>query len=548
MKLAGYCGLFILVDHAHGTGVNIKLWPLPRSFPVAPDAPSCIISEYFRYEVSADTPSSIHTENLNLAVNYRNNQLGAVLGFKRNSHTTHNVADLSPDSNTCSPNTCTLHVDSAISGISNDVSTESYSINFDGSRHCSITCKTVYGCMHGMVTFTQLIDPTLQYRIPRSFTLADQPAHAHRGILIDTSRHFLSEKVILEHLELMAEVKMNVLHWHIVDDHSFPLKMEGFEEMSQEGAYSPKAVYTEECIRRVSDYAGMLGIRVVPEVDMPGHTSSWFKSHPELVGISDGAIDPTRDDNYVFIQNFLARLKTVFSAGNRVSNEPLVVHLGADETWKAWDTEAIRKWMKEHHIADKSGLLTYWVKKIHAIAKALEIHVILWEDFIADLTPENLKEVSGSITWQFWMSKDIVKINSMTDGPNPLITKPILYSSAYYLDSLGQTWDEFYTFPLPRHLLGGEACMWGEWVDDTNVISRTWPRAAALAERLWIGGEAGGTPGTAVMRLAKWRCRMVEFFGHNRVEPVGPPKVDNPETPWMWHTDKNQWWCAESDL
>lgn len=121
-----------------------------------------------------------------------------------------------------------------------------------------------------------------QLKIKRQI-IEDKPRLPHRGLLLDTSRHFLPVKDILLTLDAMSYNKLNVFHWHIVDDNSFPFESAIFPELSSKGAYHPSMIYKRSDIEEIINFARLRGIRVIPEFDTPGHTESWGQGYPELL-------------------------------------------------------------------------------------------------------------------------------------------------------------------------------------------------------------------------------------------------------------------------
>lgn len=161
---------------------------------------------------------------------------------------------------------------------------ESYTLEIpeDGSD-IVITAVNAFGAMHGLETLSQLIEfdfDSLTYVIRNApWVINDAPRFPHRGILMDTSRHYESLPSIKRLIDSMTYAKLNVLHWHLTDSQSNPTQSEAFPKW-WEGSYTPMERYSIMDLEEIVEYARMRGIRVVPELDVPGHEASWCKGYP----------------------------------------------------------------------------------------------------------------------------------------------------------------------------------------------------------------------------------------------------------------------------
>lgn len=155
---------------------------------------------------------------------------------------------------------------------------ESYTLDITAdSSSIEITAKTIWGALHAFTTLQQIIIYSNSgFVIEQPVTIKDAPLYPYRGIMIDSGRNFLSLKKITEQIDGMALSKLNVLHWHLDDAQSWPIEMSTYPEMTKD-AYSAREIYTHSDIRSVIAYARARGVRVIPEVDMPGHASSGWK-------------------------------------------------------------------------------------------------------------------------------------------------------------------------------------------------------------------------------------------------------------------------------
>ncbi|NXQ68967.1 HEXB hexosaminidase, partial [Quiscalus mexicanus] len=373
----------------------------------------------------------------------------------------------------------------------------------------------VWGALRGLETFSQLVhEDDYGSVLVNESEINDFPRFAHRGVLLDTSRHYLPLKSILTNLDAMAFNKFNVLHWHIVDDQSFPYQSIYFPELSDKGAYSSNLIYTPTDVRVVIEYARLRGIRVIPEFDTPGHTQSWGKGQKDLLTPcynggqptgSFGPVNPVWNTTYDFMTKFFKEISSVFPDE--------FIHLGGDEVdFSCWKSNPeVKEFMKKQGFGiDYAKLESYYVQNILDIVSSYNKGQMVWQevfDHKAQLKPDTVVQV--------WMANNYARELSRVTGAG----FTAVLSAPWYLDyiSYGQDWKKYYSveplnFPgseeQKKLLIGGEACLWGEFVDATNLTPRLWPRASAVGERLWSSSNVTNLQ-DAYKRLTNHRCRML---------------------------------------
>ncbi|KAH0713897.1 hypothetical protein KY289_009856 [Solanum tuberosum] len=368
-----------------------------------------------------------------------------------------------------------------------------------------LTAKTVYGALHGFQTFSQACHFNLTTRsievhqVP--WTIVDRPRFSYRGLLIDTSRHYLPLPVILKVIDSMAYAKLNVLHWHIVDTQSFPLEIPSFPKLWN-GAYSSSERYTVADASEIVRYAGRCGINVLAELDVPGHAKSWGIGYPSLWPSKNcqEPLDVSSDFTFKLIDGILSDFSKIFKYK--------FVHLGGDEVdTSCWTlTPRISKWLKQHRLNGTSAY-EYFVLRAQKIALSHGYEIINWEETFNNFG----NKLSPKTIVHNWLGGGVAQ-QVTAAGLRCIVSN----QDKWYLDHIDTTWQDFYSNePLTnitkpeqqRLVIGGEVCMWGEHIDGSNIETTIWPRAAAAAERLWTAYDnIAKNPEQAARRLAYFRC------------------------------------------
>lgn len=361
---------------------------------------------------------------------------------------------------------------------------ESYNLTID-EKIITIKSSTTYGAMHALSTLIQLVETDGNNYFFPCVTIKDRPRFAWRGLLIDVSRHFEPVDVIKRNLDAMAAVKLNVMHWHLTDDHGFRIECKALPKLHQLG--SDGDYYTHEQIKDIVEYAEKRGIRVVPEFDMPGHATSWLVGYPEFAsapgpysiernwGIFNPTFDPTNEKMYEFLETFFKEMASLFP--------DRYWHIGGDENnGKQWDTNSkIQEFMKKNNLKSNHELQNYFNIRVDKILSKLNKTMVGWyTDEMPDLTKDYIV--------QAWKGRTSL-YQTAEKGYRSLL------SHGFYIDLVQSTEYHYLNDPIPpdsvlsdevrSKILGGEATMWAEFVGPETIDSRIWPRTAAIAERLW---------------------------------------------------------------
>ena len=388
---------------------------------------------------------------------------------------------------------------------------ESYHLEVSSSQ-AVISAPNPLGAMHALQTLLQLVTISPEGFIAPAVSIDDAPRFPWRGLMIDAGRHFQPMDVIKRNLDGMEAVKMNVFHWHLSEDQGFRAESKIYPLLTEKG--SNGLFYTQSEMREIVAYARNRGIRVVPEFDMPCHTTSWFVGYPNLAsgkgpyqietkwGVFAPGMDPSRESTFEFINRFIGEMMTIFPDA--------YFHVGGDEcNGKEWDANPrIQEFMHAHHFKDNAALQSYFTARVQKLVAAHHRIMVGWDEVLQPDTP-----------------KDVV-IHSWR-GPTGLAAavhqgNRALLSNGYYIDLNQPAAEHYLVDPLggaasnltpeqQKLVLGGETTMWSEFTTPEIIDSRIWPRTAAIAERLWSAQDVRDVS-SMYARMAVISDRL-EFYG-----------------------------------
>ena len=406
-----------------------------------------------------------------------------------------------------------------------------------------ISSGTIWGALHALTTLAQLLvykGNNGHWICESSVHIEDYPQYQHRGLMIDSARNFLPVANVLEQIEIMSLCKMNVLHWHLVDSQSWPLLLESHPEMIRD-AYSQGEIYTKDELKLVQDFARSRGVRVIPEIDMPGHArAGWRQIDPNIVLCGndwwgDVAVEPPPGqlnimdlDTYKYISDVYNELSNVFGDN--------YFHVGNDELQKnCFPSE----WF--NNATTLGDVVQHYIDRALPLFNAIPGRkLMMWDDVLLS-SDGAAHSLPSNVTLQVWHEQSGVK-NLTLQGYEVVVS---LSSHLYldcgyggwvtddfrYVDSAeneefnnGQggswcapykTWQRIYTFDIAQNLtreesklvLGAEAVLFSEQVDFTVLTGKIWPRTSALAESLWSGNKNA----EGVFRLEEMTTRILLF-------------------------------------
>jgi len=397
---------------------------------------------------------------------------------------------------------------------------ESYSLEISAAG-AKLEATTTLGIMRGLQTFLQLVQTTSDGFVAPAITIQDKPRFPWRGLMIDVGRHLIPLDALKRNLDGMAAVKLNVFHWHLSDNQGFRVESKKFPKLTEMG--SDGLYYTQDEVRDLIAYAHDRGIRIVPEFDMPGHSTAWFVGYPELAsglgpyqierkwGVFDPAMDPTQERTYKFLDAFIGEMAKLFP--------DQYFHIGGDEVnGKQWDTNPqIQAFMRAHGLKTNQDLQAYFNTRVQKIVSKHGKTMVGWDEILRPDLPKD-------IVVQSWRGQDSLAA-AARQGYRGIL------SYGYYLDLMWPASRHYAVDPMSdgaanltaeekQRILGGEACMWSEYVSPENIDSRIWPRTAAIAERLWSPQDV--TDVNSMYQRLDYVSRWLDWLGLTHNSSYGP--------------------------
>ena len=397
-------------------------------------------------------------------------------------------------------------------------------------NYVGITAPTTAGLFYGAQTFLQLLPPEvfsakkqkgISWKAPAA-EISDSPRFGWRGFMLDVSRHFFTVDEVKRVLDLMALYKLNTFHWHLVDDQGWRIEIKKYPKLTSVGAwrdgigfgldparstrYDKKGRYggffTQKQIREVVAYAAARHITVVPEIEMPGHSSAALMAYPQFAcegakismpdkgGVFTGVYCAGKDSTFEFVSNVLAEVAPLFPGK--------YIHIGGDEVVKSnWlacaDCQAR---LKSTGLTNMHALQSYFIGRVEKIVNAQGKSLIGW----SEIREGGLAPSAALMDWIGGGAESAASGHDVVMSPNKFAYFDHYQSTNRTSEpkaiggflSLAKIYNEFEPVPAKlapefhAHVLGGQGNLWTEYVPNLKQIEyMMFPRLGALAEVNW---------------------------------------------------------------
>lgn len=382
------------------------------------------------------------------------------------------------------------------------------------------------GVFYGLQTFFQMlpVEAGKEFQIP-SVEISDSPRFPYRGMHLDVSRHFMPVGFVKKYIDLMSQYKFNYFHWHLTDDQGWRIEIKKYPKLTQIGSTRPEShlgaynkifkgdgipvsgFYTQKQIKEAVAYAKARYITVIPEIEMPGHSSAVLPGYPELSckpdqtykvqmtwGIFKEVYCPT-EKTFKFLENVMSEVIKLFP-------DSPYIHIGGDEVLKdMWkDSPEVTALMEREHLKDYNEVQSYFVQRMEKFINSKGKRIIGWDEILeGGLAPNAVvmswRGLKGGIT--------------AARAGHDVIMSPTDYAYFDYAQGKGPEepvgqraflpLEKVYSFdPLPKelnadeakHILGGQGNVWTEYMKTAEQVEyMVFPRMLAMAEDVWTTPE-----------------------------------------------------------
>ncbi|MFJ8753397.1 beta-N-acetylhexosaminidase [Streptomyces sp. NPDC102441] len=463
------------------------------------------------------------------------------------------------------PNTIELGIDPSLEP-------EGYRLGVAPTWGVRITGGSAAGVFWGAQTLRQLLDPEAFRRAPVAagarkavpFTeIEDGPRFRWRGLMLDVARHFMPKDGVLRMLDLLAAHKLNVFHFHLTDDQGWRIEIKRHPRLTEAGAWRARTkyghraselwdetphggFYTQDDIREIVAYAAERHIRVVPEIDIPGHSQAAISAYPELGntdvidtsalsvwdtwGVNPNVLAPT-DNTLRFFEGVLEEVLELFPA----DTSPFI-HIGGDECpkdqWKASPTAQAR--MADAGLADEDELQSWFIRHFDRWLTARGRRLIGWDEILEG----GLAEGAAVTSWRGYAGG-----TTAAEAGHDVVMCPLQQVYLDYRQDGGpdepmpigyvRTLEDVYRFePVPPglseeasgHIMGTQANVWTEVMQNRDRVDyQVFPRLAAFAEVAWSCLPAPGERDFADFeRRMNTHYARLDALGVGYRPPTGP--------------------------